>query len=175
MDFRRKNIRLHATRYRGHGRYFITICCERRKTIFSEPNMAIAIIDQIKFASEKYKFGVHAYCVMPDHFHALLEGLAAESDLLLFVRSFKQASTRAFSGGNGTPIWQKKFYDHILRAKDSLSAVSWYIWMNPVRKGFCSEPNEYSYSGSLTMDWKKCVRPVEIWTPAWKQTQVARP
>jgi len=80
---------------------------------------------------------------MPDHFHALVEGLASDSDLLLFVRSFKQSSTRAFSGGNGIPLWQKKFYDHILRAEDSPEAVAWYIWMNPVRKGFCSEPDEY--------------------------------
>jgi putative transposase len=149
MDFRRKNIRLHATRYLGRGWFFITICCEGRRCIFSEPNQAEAIIDQIKIASEKYKFGVHAFCVMPDHFHALLESLASDSNLLLFVRSFKQSSTRAFSG-NGIPLWQKKFYDHILRAKDSPSAVSWYIRMNPVRKGFCSEPDEYPYSGSLT-------------------------
>jgi putative transposase len=112
---------------------------------------------------------------MPDHFHAPVEGLGQDSDLLLFVRSFKQSFTRAFSGGNGIPLWQKKFYDHILRAEDSPSAVSWYIWMNPVRKGFCSEPDEYLYSGSLTMDWKKSVRPAENWVPAWKQTHVARP
>jgi Transposase IS200 like len=86
MDFRRKNIRLHATRYRGHRWYFITACCEGRRSIFSEPKRAEAIIDQIKIASEKYKFGVHAYCVMPDHFHALVKGLASDSDLLLFVR-----------------------------------------------------------------------------------------
>ncbi len=97
-----------------------------------------------------------------------LKDLAQDSDLLLFVRSFKQASTRAFSGGTGIPLWQKKFYDHILRAEDMPSAVSWYIWMNPVRKGFCGEPVEYPYSGSLTIDWKKSVRPTENWVPGWK-------
>jgi putative transposase len=175
MDFRRKNIRLHPTRYRGRGRYFITICCEGRRCIFSEPKQAEAIIDQFEIASGKYKFAANAYCVMPDHFHALVDGFGQDSDLLLFVRGFKQVTTRAFSGGTGISLWQKKFYDHILRTEDSPEAVAWYIWMNPVRKGFCSEPDEYPYSGSLTMDWKKSVHPIEIWTPAWKQTQVARP
>jgi putative transposase len=168
MHFHHKNIRLHATRYRGHGWYFITICCEGRKRIFAEPAKAEKIVEQIKITSEKYKFDVHAYCVMPDHFHALVEGLAAESDLLLLVRRFKQISTDAFTGGNGILLWQKKFYDHILRAYDKPSAVSWYIWMNPVRKGLCTEPAAYHHSGSLTMDWRKCLRPAEPRVPSWK-------
>jgi len=112
---------------------------------------------------------------MPDHFHVLVEGIAPDSDLLLFIRNFKQQSTRAFSGGNGVPLWQKKFYDHILRTKDSPEAVAWYIWMNPVRKGLCAQPDQYPYSGSLTRDWKKCVQPAEIWVPAWKEPRIARP
>jgi putative transposase len=175
MDFRHKNIRLHPTRYKGRGRYFITICCEGRKPIFAERNHSERLTDQIKLISQKYQIGIYAYCVMPDHFHALVEGLRPESDLLLFVRNFKQMSTHEFSGGTGIPLWQKKFYDHILRAEDSPEAVAWYIWMNPVRKGLCAQPDQYPYSGSLTMNWKKSVQPAEIWMPTWKEPRIARP
>jgi putative transposase len=111
---------------------------------------------------------------MPDHFHALVEGLAPESDLLLFVQNFKQASSQDYSNGEGIPLWQKKFYDHILRANDSPEAVSWYIWMNPVRKGLCSQPIQYPYSGSFTERWERKLLPKEIWVPGWKMAKAAR-
>jgi len=175
MDFRRKNIRLHPVNYQGHTWFFITLCCESRKHVFSENKHAISLIDHLRKAADNCNFNVHAYCVMPHHFHALIEGTAPDCDLILFVRIFKQATSLEYSGGSGLPLWQKKFYDHILRAKDSPEAVSWYIWMNPVRKGLCSRPSQYSYSGSFTENWKKMVQPSEPWMPAWKRSQVARP
>jgi REP element-mobilizing transposase RayT len=59
----------------------------------------------LKAIAEKRRFAVHAYCVMPDHFHALMEGVAPESDLLLFVQNFKQASSLDYSKGKGIPLW----------------------------------------------------------------------
>lgn len=175
MSFRRKNIRLHPIHYQGHGWFFITICCESRNRVFSDSKKALDLISCLKTAAERRRFAVHAFCVMPDHFHALLEGVAPESDLLLFVRNFKQASSREFSNVVGMPLWQKKFYDHILRLKDSPEAVSWYMWMNPVRKGLCTQPTQYLFSGSFTEDWHKKLQPRELWVPTWKKNQVARP
>jgi REP element-mobilizing transposase RayT len=169
MNFRRKNIRLHPTRYRGRTWFFITICCESRRPVFSNGRHAERLIASLKKVAEKSRFNVHAFCVMPDHFHALVEGFAPESDLLAFVRSFKQASSREYSKDYGTTLWQKKFYDHILRSKDSPEAISWYIWMNPVRKGLCSQPHEYNYSGSFCEEWKMKVQPKEQWVPNWQE------
>jgi putative transposase len=132
-------------------------------------------IDHLKSVSEKCHFAAHAFCVMPDHFHALVEGVATDSDLLLFMRNFKQASSREYSNRSDEPLWQKKFYDHILRPKDSPEAVSWYIWMNPVRKGLCSQPTQFPFSGSFTEQWEKKEAPHELWVPGRKKHQIARP
>jgi putative transposase len=175
MHFRRKNIRLHPMHYRGRRWFFVTLCCEGRRPVFSESERAQNLIECLKTTAERYRFGVHAFCVMPDHFHALVEGIEPESDLLLFVRTFKQTSSRDFSKESGGPLWQKKFYDHILRPKDSPEAVSWYIWMNPVRKGLCSRPIQYPYPGSFTEPWERKVQPQQLWVPTWKKGQVARP
>jgi putative transposase len=175
MDFRRKNIRLNAIHYRGRAWFFITFCCESRRSVFSKSKHALSLISHLKRAVEKCKFDVHAFCIMPDHFHALVEGIAPDSDLLLFVKNLKWASSRGYSKENGGPLWQKKFYDHILRPKDSPEAVSWYIWMNPVRKGLCTEPTQYPFSGSFTDKWEKKIQPYELWVPTWKNVQIARP
>jgi len=168
MRFLRKNIRLHSSRYRGRSWFFITICCEARSPVFSDRKIAQVSIDHLKERAKRYHFDVHAYCAMPDHFHALVEGLAPDSDLLLFTRSFKQTTSREYSKECGTPLWQKKFYDHILRPKDSPEAVAWYIWMNPVRKGLCNQPFLYPYSGSFTEQWKNKLQPQDQWMPPWK-------
>jgi putative transposase len=175
MHFRRKNIRLHPIHYRGRRWFFITICCDARRAVFSNGKRVQNLIECLKTTATSCQFAVHAYCVMPDHFHMLVEGVVPESDLLLFVRKSKQASSRDYSKNENAPLWQKKFYDHILRPKDSPEAVSWYIWMNPVRKGLCTLPDQYSYSGSFTERWEKKVQPRDLWAPPWKTDQVARP
>ena len=71
-------------------------------------------------------------------------------------------------------MWQKKFYDHILRHDDLAERVAAYIWANPVRKGICGDALEYPFSGSFVLDWKKLISPVKVWEPLWKADAGAR-
>jgi REP element-mobilizing transposase RayT len=174
MRFRRKNIRLNAINYRGRAWFFITLCCELRRPVFANDKWALRVIDCLKSTADRCHFRVHAFCVMPDHFHALVEGVAPDSDLLLFVRNFKQATSREYSRESGAPLWQKKFYDHILRPKDSPDGVAWYVWMNPVRKELCSQPDRYPHSGSFTGEWKHRPQPQNQWMPTWKKVSVGQ-
>ncbi len=127
---------------------------------------------------------------MPDHVHALVSGLDERSNLLAFVKALKRTSqwqfppqltnrkpptekraqnSRATVAATKPALWQKKFYDHILRETDNFDAVVGYIWMNPVRAGLCTDPRHYPHSGSFTADWRKIARPLESWTPEWKE------
>jgi hypothetical protein len=85
------------------------------------------------------------------------------------MKVFKQATSREYAKETGAQLWQKKFHDHILRPKDSANAVSWYIWMNPVRKGLCGQPDLYPYSGSFTRQWGNTPQPKDPWIPAHKK------
>jgi len=105
---------------------------------------------------------------MPDHVHLLAEGLRAESDLIQFIRSIKIKTSTPIERKTGKTLWQKKFYDHILRNNDSPDSVAWYIWMNPVRANLCRVPDEYSFLGSFT---GKCPQPSKRaaeWLPPWR-------
>ena len=171
MRFRRKNFRLPSINYRGRSWFFITLCCEGRQPLFLDEEWARWFMDCLKRAAERNQFAVHAFSVMPDHVHLLVEGLAPESDLLLFVRMMKQLTSVEYRKRTDRVFWQKKFYDHILRAKDSPEAVSWYIWMNPVRKGLCKSFDEYPFSGSFSRPWK-IASETQVWVPPWKNTQM---
>jgi putative transposase len=168
MPFAHKNIRLHRLRYIGRFSYFVTLCCARRHSAFADSKNAVRLIEILRKQSIAHRFAVYAYCVMPDHFHALVSGLDPASSLLPFIKNLKLTTSREYQKQFGEALWQKKFYDHILRPQDNAAGVAAYIWMNPVRQGLCKDPREYPYSGSFVMDWKKAVSPIESWVPDWK-------
>ena len=111
---------------------------------------------------------------MPDHFHFVVTGTDPVCDLLEFTANLKESTTGQHEERTHRPLWQKKFHDHILRRGDKIEAVAGYIWMNPVRAGLCVAPQEYPYSGSFVVDWKKMFFPAELWEPEWKKKRQAR-
>jgi putative transposase len=170
-EFRRKNIRLHAENYKGPRGYFLTLCFHRRQAFGGSPEIARWLIEAIKKPAAGNGFLVPAYCVMPDHVHLLVQGTQAESDLLRIVNAYKQVTAHEFQQKKNLRLWQFKFYDHILRPRESGDAIAWYIWMNPVRKGLCRLPQEYPWSGSFTKHWADQLNAFQEieWTPPWKK------
>ena len=88
------------------------------------------------------------YVVMPNHFHAIItiyradiESAPTVSDI---VQSFKRYSTleyiRMVKEGLLPPfekqIWQRTFYDHIIRNRDDYNEVYKYIYENPIKWTF---------------------------------------
>ncbi len=165
----RKGIRLPRTEYLGRQAYFVTICCRQRKRFFADSLRANELVSTLRALGSDFRFAIHAFCVMPDHIHFLADGLADDCDLLAFVNCFKQQTAYSEKRKSHLPLWQRYFYDHIVRPGESMDAVAWYIWMNPVRKGLCSDPAVYRFSGSFTMKWKSPHPPTTDWLPPWKQ------
>jgi putative transposase len=166
----RKPIRLTRRNYLGQNCYFVTICCFNRHTVFQSPKLSAGILNLLQTESSANSFRVHAYCLMPDHLHFLAEGIKPSSDLLHLVRSFRIKSSRHYSGQTGRILWQKRFYDHILREPQTAEAVAWYIWLNPVRKGLVARPDDYPVAGSYTGKAMLVVCNAPDWCPPWKQT-----
>lgn len=162
---RRKRFHLSKENYIGYEIYFLTLCCAHRASAFSKATLAAEIVSILKDEAARAGFLLHAWCLMPDHLHVLVDGTRDDADLFRFVTRFKRRSTGLrYYGGN--ELWQRNFYDHIVRNREVLAKVAGYIWMNPVRKGMCEFVNEYPYSGSLTMPWKSASD--DPWIPPWK-------
>ena len=104
--------------------------------------------DQFLSTAAAYRLAVIAYCLMPDHMHALVEGLAEDSDFRRFVSMFKQRSTFASRRLGGAPLWQEGYYDHVVRAEQSYLSIAAYILNNPVRACLCRTVTEYPFLGS---------------------------
>jgi hypothetical protein len=78
---------------------------------------------------------------MPDHLHLLVSG-GDRSRLIRFVQHFKQAT-----GHRSPGLWQRSFYDRILRYEEVVEEVAFYIWSNPVQAGLVEDAKDYAYSG----------------------------
>jgi len=111
---------------------------------------------------------LHAWCIMPNHVHFLVEGAHECCDLVAFVKLFKQETGYEFKSRFQKQLWQRSFYDHALRPDDGLDSIAAYIWMNPVRQGLCDLPGDYPFSGSLTMQWKQAPGTQDCWMPPWR-------
>ncbi len=172
MEFTRKTHRLDSNEYSGQRWSFVTMCCENRYPAFSDAGRANWMIECLRTESLLQGFLVDAYCVMPDHLHFLTFGKNSSSKLLVFAKSLKQKTGFSFQKETGSRLWQKNYYDHVLRANEEANRVAGYIWMNPVRKGLCKSFEDYLFSGSFTRPWKDLPQG-EGWTPPWKEGRMS--
>lgn len=169
-NFGRKNIRLPASYYFGQQWYFLTMVVEGRAPRFSNPTRVAENLSLLTRHAQMSHFTISAYCFMPDHLHILTNGTQEDSSLLRFANAFKQDSAYSFKWQTGQRLWQKKFHDHILRANERWEAVAGYLWLNPVRVGLCERAEDWPYSGSLTVDWRRLLAiGVDPWVPQWKK------
>jgi REP element-mobilizing transposase RayT len=100
-------------------------------------------------------FSVYAYCFKPDHCHVLVAATTGTSDLAKVVRAFKGASAAHVRSLGIRNLWQRDYYDHILRSGESFDATAAYIFENPVRAGLASDAHDWPFSGSFVFDWRK--------------------
>jgi REP element-mobilizing transposase RayT len=89
---------------------------------------------------------VLAYCFMPDHAHLLPEG-RDDTNLIDFMKLFKQLSGYRFKQRTSKPLWQKGYYDRVVRLEEDLEDYALYIFANPVRAGLVSDARMHGFSG----------------------------
>ncbi len=150
----RKRIRLDRSHYQDPARVcFITIIASEKRSIFDDERLARSAIAILCRHAEMKGILVHAYCVMPEHIHLLLQTIEA-CDLCEFVGKLKsRIQYRGWALGERGRIWQRSFWDHFLRREESIPEVVKYILLNPVRRRLVEDWRMYPYSGSLVYNF----------------------
>ena len=146
---RRKRMHLSGFDYTGGSHvYFLTLCTADNKPLFMDPGIAGLIANELELRRNRDEIILFCFCIMPDHVHMLLSlSHGYSKGLIDWVSAFKRYSARVIKKSYGiAPLWQKNFYDHVIRRDESLIKVAEYIVNNPVRKGMVREWKEYPYS-----------------------------
>jgi REP element-mobilizing transposase RayT len=115
----------------------------------SREDLARTAIECMEAEAARAPVDLCAYCVMPDHVHVLLV-LRDGASVIRFIQAVKSRTTRAYwaLGGEGK-LWQRGFYDHIVRREESVSRIAEYIFANPVRAGLAENASAYPFSRSF--------------------------
>ncbi len=146
---RRRSLRLKDFDYRLPGPYHVVFGTFNRQPLLCAASLRDALAAELARVATVMSTTVYAYCFMPDHAH-LLVSLPGGMELSRFVQRFKGCSTRVFwrHGGTGG-LWQRGFYDHIVRAEEDVRGLARYILSNPVRRGLVEDLRHYVGGGSL--------------------------
>jgi REP element-mobilizing transposase RayT len=81
---------------------------------------------------------------MPDHLHWVIDDCAHMSAL---VRRFKSYTIRrARESGVEGRLWQRSYWDHVIRDSEGLGPTIRYVLANPVRAGLVDSPDDWPWS-----------------------------
>jgi putative transposase len=135
--------------------YFFTVCLEDRTS-----TALIEHIDLLRFAYAKtireMPVTCHAMVILPDHLHAIWTLPPDDAD---FSERWRRIKAR-FSHAVGTCVprcdskiakrerglWQRRFWEHMVRDDTDLLSAMEYCWQSPVKHGFADDPGDWAYS-----------------------------
>ena len=170
---KRKPLRLPDYDYAAHGAYFITICTDQRKPLLwsdghphfdpqrpvgaaiSRPQIHLPLSQYGRIAEQAIlaipthypAVTVDNYVIMPNHIHAILRITTTDGSGRMIsaptLSTVVGQMKRWVSKQAGRPIWQKSFYDHVIRNQREYLDTWAYIDGNPFQWAedplFCTE------------------------------------
>jgi len=111
----------------------------RRRAVFTNGNLA----DSVFSVFSKHPATLAAV-LMPDHVHWVV---SSGDDLARLVGCTKSISTRiSWRFGSRGKLWQRSFYDHVIRSEDELRVTIEYVRNNPIRSGLVADIDDYPWS-----------------------------
>ena len=159
----RRSFRLKDYDYSRAGAYFVTICTQGKKNLFGEILKENMFLNEMGRIVEKWwaeienKFKnveLDEFVIMPNHFHGIIIIVGADlcvcpdkmgehvgSPLHRIVQWFKTMSTNEYirnvCNHGWTPfskrLWQRNYYEHIIRNEEKLNKIRYYIQTNPLK------------------------------------------
>ena len=126
--------------------YFVTFCTKSGRTALA--NIAVnGAVTSYGREAERRGIALGRYVIMPDHIHLFVAG-PFDFDLGLWVRGLKRVVAAAVTGGR-EDLWQRGFFDHVIRRSESFEQKWQYVYHNPVRAGLVSRADEWPYQGEI--------------------------
>lgn len=163
----RRSLRLRHYDYSQAGAYFITICTHNRECLFGNVESDTVLLNDVGRVVQGV-WGVlpvnfpgvvlDAFVIMPNHIHGVIvlndagaQFIAPDNNqgainrtptLGEIIRAFKARCTHGINQLRSTqemPVWQRNFYEHVIRGESSLREIREYIANNPAQWAFDRE------------------------------------
>lgn len=152
--------------------YFITCVLAKRTPLLADERHMTLFKETLREVKEAYPFTMRAYAFLPDHFHLLIY-VPSTTNISNLMKSVKWNFTLNYKKLNKidapVKLWQRGFWDHVIRDEADFINHFHYIHFNPVKHGLVHCPIEYahtSYQSYLERGWYEeewgCTEPEEV-------------
>lgn len=142
------------------GVYFVSTQTAGRKPFFRHERWARLMMATLLHYGES-DFGLHAYVVMPDHLHLLIEPFTTiEKAIQLIKGGFSYRAKRVLDWKGD--VWQPGFTEHRIRDDEDWHRHLEYIRLNPVKARLIEGPVLYPYMNFFTRDFPQGLKPHSV-------------
>jgi putative transposase len=122
--------------------YFVTAVTAQRRSLFQVTATVELLQRTILDYRSQGKFHLHAFVIMPDHFHALITP-APDVSLEKAIQFIKGGFS--FRLKSNHDVWERSFNESQISSEEKFINCVRYIEENPVRRGLASTPQEYPF------------------------------
>nr|VFK22906.1 MAG: putative transposase [Candidatus Kentron sp. LFY] len=130
------------------GCYFFTAVTWKRKPLL------VRHIDRLREAFRKAKtaqpFEIDAIVVFPDHLHCIWQLPFDDADYSTRWKRIKQEFSKnipaRLNHRKEKQLWQRRFWEHVIRDERDWENHMAYIYYNPVKHGYVERPLDWQYS-----------------------------
>lgn len=120
----------------------------------ADPEIAAYAEYPIVRGAELGRYLLHAYVVMPNHVHILLEPCLPLAKITGVIKGVAARDANATLGRSGKPFWQDESFDHWIRNSAEFARICHYIEWNPVHAGLVVRPEDWKWSSAGSLSFK---------------------
>lgn len=139
------------------GIYFFTVVTYKRRRILCKYNNIITLKNAFDFVKSRYPLKICSIVILPDHIHCIWSLPKDDCDFSVRWRLIKSYFTRNCNEKDLTiplsrkkkkerTIWQRRFWEHLIRDENDYEKHYYYIYYNPVKHGFVKSPEVWKYT-----------------------------
>jgi len=127
--------------------YHITSRGDNKEKIFHNEWDRKTLFSLLREAMNKFRFILHAYVLMQNHFHFVIE-TSEKGTISEIMHDINGKYTKYFNVAHKRTghLFQGRFHDNLIDKDNYLLEVTRYVHLNPVRAGLASYPEEYKWS-----------------------------
>jgi putative transposase len=153
------------------GTYFFTLVVQKRMPLFSSSENVQSLREAFKEVMEKRPFKIEAIVVLPDHLHCIWKLPQGDCDFSSRWKGIKYRfslhcketfeTSESMSQKKEKGLWQRRFWEHVIRDQEDFNRHVDYIHFNPVKHGLVEKPidwnnssfNKFVNKGIYPEDW----------------------
>src|SRR3990167_3387995 len=129
--------------------YHVTSRGNARDNIFSDGHDKEKFLEELDSVIKRYNWLCHAYCLMDNHYHLLIE--TPDANLSIGMRQLNGVYTQVYNRRHKRPghIFQGRYKAILIQKENYLLELCRYVALNPVRAKIVKKPEDWKWSSYL--------------------------